>query len=46
MSPDEIRTALSRRYPALQAERRRNPDGWSFFLGVPVGGCRSILPDS
>ena len=41
MSPDEIRSFLSRHYPQLHAERRQNPDGWAFFLGAPLRGSKS-----
>ena len=38
MSPDEIHKALATRYPQLVAERRENPDGWSFYLDPPQRG--------
>jgi hypothetical protein len=41
MSPDEIKLFLSQNYPELIAEQRRNPDGWSFFLGPPQRGIHS-----
>lgn len=41
MSPDEILTALGQSHKELVAKKRRNPDGWSFFLGQPRGGTKS-----
>lgn len=41
MSPDEIRIFLHLEYPALIAEPRTNPDGWSFFLGPARRGADS-----
>lgn len=41
MSPDEIRSFLHLEYPALVAEPRTNPDGWSFFLGPAQRGAGS-----
>lgn len=41
MSPDEIRLFLSQSYPELVGRPRRNPDGWSFFLGEPQHGIRA-----
>jgi hypothetical protein len=41
MTPDSVHTFITRRYPQLSAERRSNPDGWSFFLGDKTGGPAS-----
>jgi hypothetical protein len=41
MSPDEIRVYLKQAHPELIAEPRTNPDGWSFFDGVPQRGVNS-----
>jgi len=37
MTPDAVYAFVSREYPELSAEPRRNPDGWSFFLGPKKG---------
>lgn len=41
MTPDEIRAFLARAFPLFHAEHRSNPDGWSFFLGLPDRGRSS-----
>ena len=32
ISPDAIKDIVDRDFTTIHAERRRNPDGWSFFL--------------
>lgn len=41
MSPDQMKAALTMRFPELKAEARENPDGWAFFLGAPRRGVNS-----
>jgi hypothetical protein len=41
MSPDQIKTALAKRFPELKARARKNPNGWALFLGVPRGGVHT-----
>jgi hypothetical protein len=41
MTPDSVYAFITRRYPQLAAERRSNPDGWSFFLGQRTDGPAS-----
>jgi len=41
VSPDEIHRALARHYPRLVAQRRKNPDGWAFYLDPPQKGAKS-----
>jgi hypothetical protein len=41
MTPDSVHAFISRRYPQLWAERRSNPDGWSFYLGEKTAGSAS-----
>ena len=32
MTPDQIKQAIEATFPAVRSKRRRNPDGWSFYL--------------
>jgi hypothetical protein len=31
MTPDDIRNVIERHFPGVVSERRRSPDGWSFY---------------
>jgi hypothetical protein len=33
MNPDQIKSFIENNYPEILSERRRNPDGWAFYLG-------------
>jgi hypothetical protein len=41
MSPEEIHATVQEFYPALTAEARTSPDGWSFFQGPKCGSSRA-----
>ena len=41
MTPDVINKVVTQKFPSLVAERRVNPDGWSYFIGPKQGGAKS-----
>ena len=41
MSPDQIKSVLAKHIPERSPEPRKNPDGWSFYLGAPIRGTKT-----
>ncbi|HEU4699355.1 MAG TPA: hypothetical protein VFS40_09250 [Gemmatimonadales bacterium] len=50
MSPDAIKDLVDRDFTSMRAERRHNPDGWSFFVhdvrrhAKPTRVARALRP--
>lgn len=34
MNPDEVKAVIEETFPQISVKPRRNPDGWSFFVGA------------
>lgn len=41
MSPDDVKKVLLGAFPRLKAQRRSNPDGWSFYMDEVRSGVKS-----
>ena len=41
MNPEQIKKVIEASFPRVRSKRRRNPDGWAFYLDEVREGSRS-----